>query len=41
MKFYQGDCLKPETYPKDLKDFDTVVHTVGALLEGVDYKNIL
>ncbi len=39
--FHQGDCLKPDTYPKDLIEYDAIIHTVGTLLEGVDYKSIL
>ena len=30
--------MKPETYPQELEKFDAVIHTVGALIEGVDYK---
>ena len=30
--------MKPESYPGDLRECDAVIHTVGALLEGVDYK---
>lgn len=30
--------MKPESYPSDLNECDAVIHTVGALLEGVDYK---
>ena len=41
VNFIQGDCLKPETYPKDLHEYDAIIHTVGALMEGIDYKNIL
>ena len=41
MEFYQGDCLKPETFPSDLQDYKAVIHTVGTLLEGVDYKGVL
>ena len=33
--------MKPETYPKDLSDCDAVIHTVGALLEGSEYKSIV
>ena len=35
--------MKPGTYPsqKELGECDAVIHTVGALLEGVDYKGIL
>jgi len=33
--------LKPETYPKseELGQCDAILHTVGALLEGGEYKN--
>ena len=41
VEFYQGDCLKPETFPSDLQDYKAVIHTVGTLLEGVDYKGVL
>lgn len=41
VKFHSGDCLKPETYPDELKDCDAIIHTVGALIEGVDYKGFL
>lgn len=41
VRFYSGDCLKPQTYPDDLKNCDAVIHTVGTLLEGVDYKGFL
>ena len=33
--------MKPETYTDELAKCDSVIHTVGALLEGVDYKSIL
>ncbi|CDW88623.1 UNKNOWN [Stylonychia lemnae] len=39
--YYQGDCLKPETYPKDLEEFDAIIHSVGAIMEGFDYKEVL
>lgn len=40
--FVEGDCLKPETYPMQvLGECGAVVHTVGALMEGFDYKKVL
>ncbi len=35
--------MKPETYPteKILAECDAVIHTVGALLEGAEYKGLV
>ena len=35
--------MKPETYPseKTLAECDAVIHTVGALLEGAEYKGLV
>jgi|LauGreDrversion4_2_1035121.scaffolds.fasta_scaffold704504_1 hypothetical protein len=43
VKFIQGDCLKPETLPEsdELGQYEAVIHTVGSLLEGSEYKNLL
>ncbi len=43
VKFLQGDCLKPETLPEpdELGQYEAVIHTVGSLLEGSEYKNLL
>lgn len=43
VKFIKGDCLKPETLPasEELGQFDSVIHTVGSLLEGSEYKNLV
>jgi len=43
VKFIQGDCLKPETLPEsdELGQYEAVIHTVGSLLEGAEYKNLL
>ena len=37
-----GDCLKPGTYPSDeLKECLGVVHCVGALIDGFNYKTLI
>jgi hypothetical protein len=36
----KGDILQPSSYTSHLKDADTVVHTMGILLEA-DYKGVL
>ena len=41
VKFHQGDCLKAETYPEEMNDCEAIIHTVGTLIEGVDYKSLL
>ena len=41
VRFHQGDCLKPETYPTDLGKYDAVIHTVGTLIDGLDYKKYI
>ncbi len=35
--------MKPETYPNEetLASCDAIIHTVGALLEGAEYKKIV
>ena len=35
--------MKPDTYPteKALAECDAVIHTVGALLEGAEYKGLV
>ena len=35
--------MKPESYPteKTLAECDAVIHTVGALLEGAEYKGLV
>src|SRR5258708_1478365 len=41
VKFISADALKPDTYPNDLKTADSIIHTVGSLIEGVNYQKIL
>ena len=42
IKFIQGDCLKTDSYPmEEIASCDAVIHTVGTLIEGINYKSIL
>jgi hypothetical protein len=31
LSYVEGNCLKPETFEKELQDVDSVIHTVGTL----------
>ena len=31
VKFFAGDCTKPETFKDELTDVDAVIHCVGSL----------
>lgn len=41
VKFVQADALKTETYPEEFKECDSVIHTIGKLLDGVNYQEFL
>lgn len=41
VKFVQADILKPETYPEELKECEAVIHTVGILIQGFNYQQLL
>ena len=32
VKYFQGNCLKPETFREQLSDVDAIIHTVGTLI---------
>ena len=36
VKGVKGDCLKPETFPEELNESQSLVHAVGALIPGRD-----
>ncbi|PVV04418.1 hypothetical protein BB560_001074 [Smittium megazygosporum] len=40
VKWVKGDAFKPETYMADLGNCDTVVHSMGILMEN-DYKKVI
>ena len=33
VSYVQGDCLEPESFREHLEDVDSVIHTVGTLIE--------
>ena len=38
VSYIAGDCLKPETFEKELEDVDAVIHSVGALFDSKTYE---
>lgn len=41
MNWKSADIFKPETYKEELKDANSVVHSIGILLENQDYKKTI
>lgn len=33
VKYFQGNCLHPETFKEQLQDVDAIIHTVGTLIQ--------
>jgi len=39
--FVRGDCLKKESLPHEIGEADAVIHCIGILLEGFNYKKFI
>ena len=40
VSYIKGDCLKPDTFIKNLEDVDAIIHTVGILFSSSRNPNL-
>lgn len=41
VKFISGDALKPDTYVDEMRECDGVIHSVGSMIEGINYSSFI